>query len=92
MAPEVRSPNLFEKILLVIGILVLIVGFAFIQKIATAIGFGWELLMLIFLWLILVTLIIVLSATENMKEELKIVTNAELAEVRLLREEFKRKR
>ncbi len=92
MAPEMRNPNLFEKILLVIGILVLIIGFAFIQKIAIAIGFGWELLSLIFLWLILVVLIIMLSAIENMKEELKLANNIEVAELRLMREEFKRKK
>ena len=91
MAKEVRNPNLFEKILLVIGILVLIIGFAFIQKIAAVIGFGWELLALIFLWLILVVLIIMLSAIENMKEELKMANDIEVAELRLMRQEFKRK-
>ncbi len=88
---ETRNPNLYEKILLVIGILVLVIGFAFIQKISSVIGFGWELMMLIFLWLILVTLIIVLSAAENTKEELKVVANNQLNEIRLLREEFKKK-
>jgi len=92
MAKEVRNPNLFEKILLVIGILVLIVGFAFLQKIALAVGFGFELLSLIFLWLTLVVLIILLSAIENMKEELKLANDIEIAELRLMREEFKRKK
>lgn len=92
MAKEARNPNLFEKILLVIGILVLIVGFAFIQKIAIAVGFGFELLSLIFLWLTLVVLIILLSAIENMKEELKLANDIEIAELRLMRQDFKRKK
>jgi len=92
MRGEIRKPTLYEKILLIIGILVLIIGFSFIQKVAVSTGFGYELLSLIFLWLILVTLIIILSASENMKEELKVVTQAELAEVRLMRQEMKKKR
>ena len=87
-----RTPNLFEKILLVIGILVMIVGFAFVQMVSSAIGFGWELISLIFMWLMLVVLIILLSATENMKEELKIVSDNQLEELRLMRQDLKRRR
>ena len=87
---EVRQPNFYEKILLVLGILVLIIGFSFIQKLSPAIGFGFELLLLIFTWLILVILIILLSAAENMKEELKVVATAQLEELKLLRKGKKR--
>lgn len=88
----IRNPNVYEKILLVLGIVVLMMGFSFIQKISIMIGFGWELLTLIFLWLTLVTMIIILSAAENMKEELKIVAANQLEELKLLRKELRGKR
>lgn len=89
---KLRDPNVYEKILLVLGILVLMIGFSFIQKVSAVIGFGWELLFLIFAWLILVTLIIILSAAENIKEELKMVAENQLGELKLLRKELKGKK
>ena len=78
--PTIRTPNFFERILLIMGVLVIIVGYGVIHRLVqiTGIGFGWELVSIIFLWLILIILVIVLAVSENMKEELKTVVENQL--------------
>lgn len=91
--PTVRVPNFFEKILLVIGILVIIVGYGVIHSLVVAgLAFGWELVAVIFLWLMLISLVIILAVTENMKEELKSVSENQATEIRLLRKEMENHR
>jgi len=92
--PTIRIPNLFEKILLVIGVLVIIVGYGVINRVMqiTGGGFNWETVNGIFLWLILIALVILLSVEENMKEELKMVLENQAEEAKLLREELRQHR
>lgn len=84
-----RKPNMFENILLIIGILIIIVGYAFVQKRVLIEGFTTAVLQTVFLWLMLSALVIIVSVTENMKEELKDVVNNQLKEIRFLRAEVK---
>ena len=86
-----RKINLFEKVLLIIGILVIIIGYLFVYGFVAKEGLSWEALQTTFIWLLLIVMIIVAAVNENMKEELKIVINNQAKEMRLLREDFQRK-
>ncbi|MCX8146969.1 MAG: hypothetical protein N3D84_00705 [Candidatus Woesearchaeota archaeon] len=86
-----RKPNLFEKILLFIGIAVLMTGYGFIHRQVSIEGFNIYSLIAIFMWLSLVALIIIAAANENIKEELKKIAELQLQEIRLLREEIRKK-
>ena len=86
-----RKPTLFEKMLLVIGVVIVLLGYALIQKMASVDGtlLTWNLVFAIFLWLITVLVIILLSVGENVKEEMKIVIDNQTKETRLLRQELR---
>ncbi len=91
--PTVRTPNAFEKILLIIGILIVMIGYGLIYKVFSVTQtLTWEGLFAIFLWLILICIIILVAVAENMKEELRMVIENQLTELKLLREEVKKKR
>ncbi|MBW2995169.1 hypothetical protein KY312_02360 [Candidatus Woesearchaeota archaeon] len=85
-----RNPNVFEKILLVIGIAVVMVGYTFIHRMYTYSGstLTWDLIISMLLWLISLVLIINLAVSENVKEELRIVAENQLAELKLIKEEL----
>lgn len=89
-----RQPNIFEKILLLIGILIVIIGYSFIHRmyLASGTGLSWELLIVMFLWLILAVLLIQLAVNENVKEELRIIIEEHLEEIRLLRKDLGRRK
>ena len=90
--PTIRTPNFFERMLLIIGVLVIIVGYGVIYRVSQITGtFGWETVAAIFLWLILIAVVILLAVSENMKEELKQVLENQVEEIKLLREELRRK-
>ena len=86
-----RRPNTFEKILLVVGVAVLMVGYGLIHKQVLIDGFTIEITIAIFLWLMLVVLMIIAAVNENIKEELKQMIELQLQETRLLREDIRRK-
>ena len=80
-----RSPNLFEKILLVIGIFFVMFGYTLIHMIISATGtLTWAFVQGLFLWLIIIILLILIAVAENVKEELRIIINEHAQEVRLL--------
>ena len=86
-----RKLNAFEKILLIIGILVIIIGYFFVHTLIASQGLSWEALQTTFLWLILVVMIISSAVNENMKEELNLVISNQAQEIKLLRDDLKRK-
>ncbi len=89
---RVRTPNIFERILLIIGVLIIFLGYAFIYRVFQFDSFlSWQAVQTIFLWLILIGVIIMVAVSENMKEELRTVIENQSQEIRLLREEIKRK-
>ena len=85
-----RNPNVFEKVLLVVGIAIVMIGYTFIHRMYTVSGsvLTWELIMSMLLWLIGLTLIISLAVNENVKEELRTVAENQLSELKLIKEEL----
>ena len=87
-----RKPNLFEKVLLGIGVAMIVIGYTLIHKLALRDGFySWNVVNALFLWLILIVLIILTAVNENTKEELKIVIKNQLDEMKLLRQDMRRR-
>ena len=88
-----RKTNAFEKILLAIGITLIIMGFAAINRLFSVERvFSWELLQTTFLWLMMILLLILAAVNENMKEELKIIILQQHDEIKLLRKDLMSKR
>ncbi|HLC47153.1 MAG TPA: hypothetical protein VJI75_05480 [Candidatus Nanoarchaeia archaeon] len=86
-----RKPNLFEKMLLIVGVIVLMAGYGLIHRQVTLEGFNIDTIQSIFLWFILVALIIIAAVTENVKEELRQLIELHLEEIRALRSELRKK-
>ena len=65
-----RRTSIFEKLLLVVGFLVLIIGYFFINKIFVLENYkiSWGFLQTVFLWLLMVIFIILLAIGEDIKE------------------------
>lgn len=83
----VRRLNFFEKMLLIVGIGVTVVGFYFINKIYTGEGhMSWALLQAAFLWLLLLFMIILTDSNESIKEELKDVIKEHIEETKILKQ------
>lgn len=85
-----RNPNVFEKVLLVIGIAIVMIGYTFIHRMYTVTGsvITWDLIICMLLWLMSLVLIINLAVSENVKEELKIVAESQLQELKYIKEEL----
>lgn len=89
----IRTPNVFEKILLILGVVIVMVGYGLIYKVFSMTKtLTWDALTVIFLWLALIGIIILVAVTENTKEELKIIIENQAVETRLLREDLKKRR
>lgn len=86
-----RSTSIFEKMLLVVGFLVLIMGYFFINKVFIAEGYkvSWGFLQTVFLWLLMVIFIIMLAIGEDIKEGILL---QQLDEIRALKEEVSKRR
>lgn len=84
-----RKINLFEKILLPVGIAVTVFGF-YLLVYADRMGqdniWVWVRLSAIFAWLILIFVMILAATNEDLKEELCYLTREHTLEVRLLKE------
>ena len=102
-----RQINLFEKILLPVGIAVTIFGFYMLVKADLSNStFAWLKLIALLNWLMLLFLMILAATNEDVKEELaelsrehvmevkylKEIANDQLEEMKLLREELTRKK
>ncbi len=102
-----RKINVFEKILLPVGIGLTFLGF-YLILLAEQTGsvIGWMRLSTVFVWMLLLFVVIVSATTEDMKEELaliqkehvteikllKEISNEQLQEIKLLRNEFKKRK
>ena len=83
----IRS-NLFQKLLLFIGISIGIIGFWFINKIYINDPIvSWPFLTVVFLWLLLIFIVILTDSSESIKEELSAIIQEHIEETRLLRDE-----
>jgi len=87
-----RKPNVFEIILLTIGIALIVLGYIAIHRmVLIEKTISWGLLQTTFLWLLMIFFVVLAAVNENMKEELKVIAYNQLVEIRLLREEVRRK-
>ncbi len=86
-----RKPNMFERVLLVVGILVMLVGFYLINKVFVDNNseLSWQFLQTVFLWLMLVIFIIIIAISEDIKQTMMENHSKQLE---LLREDLKRRR
>ena len=86
-----RSTSVFEKLLLVVGFLLLIMGYFFINRVFAAEGFqvSWGFLQTVFLWLLMVIFIIMLAIGEDIKEGILL---QQLDEIRSLKEEMMKRK
>ena len=83
----IRKTSSFEKMLLIVGLLVLVIGYMLIGKVYAIEGsqLSWGFLQTIFLWLLMVIFIIMLAIGEDIKEGILI---QQLDEIKALKEEF----
>ena len=81
----------FEKILLFIGVLIVLMGYFMIQKMVSATGgiLTWESIMSVFLWILVSLSLITLAANENVKEELKWIQHNQVNELKLIKQELR---
>ena len=86
-----RKTSSFEKMLLIVGLLVLVIGYMLIGKVYVIEGsqLSWGFLQTIFLWLLMVIFIIMLAIGEDIKEGILI---QQLDEIKALKEEFNKSR
>ena len=87
---EIRKTSSFEKMLLIVGILVLVIGYIMIGKTYAAEGSGlsWGFLQTVFLWLLIVVFIILLAIGEDIKEGILI---EQLEEIKALTAELRKR-
>lgn len=86
MVSIIRKSNLFERVLLVIGILVVIGGIFLVTRIsALSADSGLMIIIAAVLWLILILLLIVAAIAENAREDLAIIVSENSQELKLLR-------
>lgn len=81
----VRKTSSFEKMLLIVGLLILVIGYMLIGKTYAVEGgqLSWGFLQTTFLWLLMVIFIILLAIGEDIKEGILI---AQLEEIKSLKE------
>ena len=86
-----RRTSIFEKMLLVVGLLVLVIGYFFINKVFIAEDYkvSWGFLQTVFLWLLMVIFIILLAIGEDIKEGILL---EQLDEIRMLKESILKKK
>ena len=80
-----RRTSIFEKLLLFVGLLVLVIGYFFINRVFVAERFqiSWGFLQTVFLWLLMVIFIILLAIGEDIKEGILL---EQLDEIKKLKE------
>ncbi len=91
MMEKKRRTSVFEKLLLVVGFLILIMGYFFINRAFAEEGYkvSWGFLQTVFLWLLMVIFIIMLAIGEDIKEGILL---EQLGEIKELKESFKKNR
>ncbi|MBD3164319.1 hypothetical protein GF323_03900 [Candidatus Woesearchaeota archaeon] len=88
-----RRPNLFENILLFLGIVAAGVGYYFVHSVILEYGpFSYQSTVSLLLWILILIVIILTAVGENAKEELKILIQEHHTEIRLLRRDLRRRK
>ncbi|MFT4310783.1 MAG: hypothetical protein ACMXYC_04070 [Candidatus Woesearchaeota archaeon] len=83
-----RKTNVFERLLLLVGISLGVIGFYMVNLVYEASGkvLTAEILMMVFIWLILIFIMILCAINENQREELNLLLIEHIKEVRALHE------
>ena len=82
----IRSLNFFEKLLLIVGLAITVIGFYFINRLYIGEGrLSWSLIQASFLWLLLIFIVILTDSNESVKEELKDAITQHIEETVLLK-------
>ncbi|MBT3465292.1 hypothetical protein HN789_00300 [archaeon] len=82
-----RKINIFEKILLPVGIALTFLGFYLILLAEQSSSLlNWIRLATLFSWMMLLFIIIVTATTEDMKEELALIQKEHVTEIKILKE------
>lgn len=90
MGSPVRKSNFFEKVLLMVGLGVILLGFHFINSVySNGLVEMWGLVQSVFLWLMLIILVVLLATEEDVKEELSIIMRQQIDQIKLIQEEVK---
>lgn len=85
-----RKSTFFEKILLIIGLGVILLGFHFINSVYSAgLESMWGMVQAVFIWLVLIILVVLLATGEDIKEELSIIMRQQVNESKVANEELK---
>jgi len=80
-----KETNWFERILLLLGLFIIVIGFNMINALFQAdTRLTWSLIQAIFLWLILIFMIIVVDSNESVKKDLKAVIQEQVVETKLM--------
>jgi hypothetical protein len=77
---------MFEKMLMLIGIAIVLIGMYVLHDTYSNHGWSIELINTGFLWLILLAICIMCAILENAREELSILVSENSAELRILRQ------
>ncbi|MBS3102203.1 hypothetical protein J4458_02010 [Candidatus Woesearchaeota archaeon] len=87
MLEKKRKASIFEKLLLVVGLLVLVIGYFLINRVFIADNYtlSWGFLQTVFLWLLMVIFIVVLAIGEDIKES---ILSDQFEEIRSLRKDI----
>jgi len=72
MFEKKRKTSAFEKLLLLVGLFVLVLGYFLINKVFISEGYelSWGFLQTVFLWLLMVIFIVMLAIGEDIKESI----------------------
>ncbi len=83
-----RKNTFFEKALLIVGLVVVFLGFFLINHIYLISGnmLNYEMLTVIFLWIILLFIVVLTATSENQKEEGQIIIKELHEETKLMRQ------
>jgi|TARA_Y100000310_G_scaffold337371_1_gene424281 hypothetical protein len=84
-----RKSTFFEKLLLVVGLSVGILGFWLINSVyLEEPGISWQFIMSIFLWMLLIFIVILTDSNESIKEELSAIIKEHMEETKLMKQEI----
>ncbi|MFH1915941.1 MAG: hypothetical protein ABIJ21_01635 [Nanoarchaeota archaeon] len=89
IGPGTRKSNFFEKVILIVGLGIILLGLHFINSVySKGLSDLWGLVQSVFLWLILIVMVVQLATEEDVKEELSVIMRQQVEEMHLIKEEI----
>jgi membrane-bound ClpP family serine protease len=88
-----RRANLFEVIIIGVGIIVMILGFIFLRDLyLKSPELSWNMITATFSYLMVILLFLVAAICVDIKEELSLIFHEQLLETRLMRNAFEKRK